>query len=117
MEALELDTFSCWTPLETLRLLARLAEISVSRALLPLWPLTTGSESEPLRPQLVIRAGRIPAGTALYKPGATGSVHAPPLPPFAESRPPNSCSVQRTWLLPPRYQVIDKSALGRCHTK
>lgn len=82
MEALDLDTFSCWTPLETLRLLARLAEISVSRALLPLWPLTTGSESEPLPPQLVIRADQyrpVPLCTSPEQRGApTPPLCAPP---------------------------------------
>lgn len=92
MEALELDTFSRWTPLETLRPLARLAEISVSRALLPLWPLTTGPASEPLPLRLVMRARRVPAGTALYRPGATGSAHAPLLPPLRSITPPSTAA-------------------------
>lgn len=113
MEALELDTFSCWTPLETLRRLARLAEISVSRALLPLWPLTTGSESEPLPLQLVIQAARVPAGTALYKPGATGSAHAPPsAPPLQNHAPPTAAPYSGPGYSPPRYQVTDNSALA-----
>lgn len=101
MEALELDTFRCWTPLETLRPLARLAEISVSRALLPLWPLTTGPASEPPPLRLVMRARRVPAGTALYRPGATGSAHAPFCPPSQNHAPPTAAPDSGPGCFPP----------------
>lgn len=113
MEALELDTFSCWTPQETLRLLARLAEISVSRALLPLWPLTTGSESEPATAAACDTCGTNTGRYRSVQARSNGERPRPPLcPPSQNHAPPTAAPYSGPGCSPPRYQVIDNSALA-----
>lgn len=81
VEALELDK-SRETPLEAPDSRFAQLRLALPRALLPLWPLTTGPLSITL-----------PASTSPYKyaahPSPSGPDH-PPSAPLAESRPPNS---------------------------